>query len=149
MLSVDTERLWRYNVRRRVAIPCVSKGQSGRLVLVEDFIAAEDIVRWSVEILGGEGMRGERVALSFSRKTSVSISALWTAWKGLEARGRVVGGRNGRGEVGDDPPGGSSCTNDAEALTSLARRSAKEFAVEWRLEIRVDSRHIICPKQIS
>ena len=79
MLSVDTERLWRYNVRRRVAIPCVSKGQSGRLVLVEDFIAAEDIVRWSVEILGGEEMRGERVALSFSRKTSLSISALWTA----------------------------------------------------------------------
>ena len=35
----------------------------------------------AVETLGGEEMLDERVALSFSRKTSVSISALWTAWK--------------------------------------------------------------------
>ena len=52
---------------------------------------------------------------------------------GLEAQGREVGGQNGRGKVGDDPPGGPSCTNDAKALTSLARRSAKEFAVDMHI----------------
>ena len=37
--------------------------------------------------------------------------------------------------MGDDASRRPSCANDAKALTSLARRSAEGFAVEWRLEL--------------
>lgn len=92
----------------------------------------------AVETLGGEEMRDERVTLSFSRKTSVSISALWTAWKlgDVKSADKMEGGKWGM-----TLPGRPSWTNDAKALTTLARRSGEGFVVEWRLEIRVDGRH--------
>ena len=65
---------------------------------------------------------------------------------GFEALVQEVGGRdgrNGRGEVGDSTPGRPSCSNDAKVLIGLACGSAEEFAIEWRVDVRVDCSRIL------